>query len=141
MTLHISTVMLLMISILTSHVFSYCIQGALQSETTKFGNTVKYCEYNKIKVLPGASFKLTAPDCLDCKCLTGGLECCGYGFATGTVAAPEGCIAYNDACNLVFVKKDNASELCFPPKPMKKGKKNMKDTKNTKDAKSKKTAT
>ncbi|CAF2872682.1 unnamed protein product [Rotaria sp. Silwood2] len=140
MALHSSTLILLLISIFISPIYSFCLRGALVSETTKFGNVNKYCEYNKIKVLPGASFKLAAPDCVECKCSTQGLDCCGYGFAAGTVGAPEGCVAYNDACNLVLVKKDNASELCFPSKPANKGKKNTKDTKNAKDAKSKKTA-
>ncbi|CAF0885073.1 unnamed protein product [Rotaria sordida] len=134
MAFYISTVILLLISIFTSHVYSYCIQGPLTSQRTKFGNVNQFCEYNKIKVLPGSSFKLATPDCIECKCSTQGLQCCGFGFSAGVVEAPEGCEAYNDACNLVFVKKDNPSELCFPPKSPNKPKKNMKDVKNKKIA-------
>jgi hypothetical protein len=35
-------------------------------------------------------------------------------------------MAYNDACNLIFVKKNNSSEVCHGPKPINKGKKNKK---------------
>jgi hypothetical protein len=77
--------------------------------------------------LPGSSFKVSAPDCLECKCsTTQGLQCCGFGFAAGVVVPPEGCEAHNDACHLVFVKKDNPSEICHQLKPINKGKKNRK---------------
>ncbi len=76
--------------------------------------------------MPGSSFKLAAPDCLECKCTTQGLQCCGFGFAAGVVVPPEGCQAHNDACNLVFVKKDNPNEICHQPKTINKGKKNRK---------------
>ncbi len=85
-----------------------------------------YCVYNTIKVLPGSSFKIAAPDCLDCKCTKQGLQCCGFGFAAGSVGAPEGCVAYNDACKLIFVKKDNSAEICSLSKSASKSKKNRK---------------
>jgi hypothetical protein len=76
--------------------------------------------------LPGSSFKLAAPHCLECKCTKQGLQCCGFGFSAGIIVPPEGCIAYNDACNLIFVKKDNSSAICDQPKFINNSKKNKK---------------
>jgi hypothetical protein len=79
-----------------------------------------------MKVLPGSSFKLSAPDCLKCKCTTQGLQCCGFGFAAGIVTPPEGCMVYNDACHLIFIKTDNPSEICHQAKSINNEKKNRK---------------
>jgi hypothetical protein len=92
----------------------------------EYGTIDQHCIYNNIKILPGSSFKISAPDCMECKCTTEGLQCCGFGFSAGVVAPPEGCIAHNDACNLIFVKKDTPSEICHQPTSVKKGKKNRK---------------
>lgn len=69
-----------------------------------------------MKVIPGSSFKLPAPDCFECKCTAKSMTCCGFGFAAGIAAAPPGCVAYNDACKLIFVKENNPSEICKPSK-------------------------
>jgi hypothetical protein len=71
-------------------------------------------------------FKISAPDCLECKCTIHGLRCCGFGLSAGIVILPEECIAYNDTCNLVFVKEDNPSEICHQSKSINKSKKNRK---------------
>ena len=84
-----------------------------------------HCVINNIKVLPGASFKLPAPDCLECKCTAKSMTCCGFGFAAGTVAPPPGCKAYNDACKLIFVKANNQTELCKPTKDASPAKKKL----------------
>ncbi len=73
-----------------------------------------HCVFKNIKVLPGSSFKLSSPDCLECKCKAKSMTCCGFGFAAGTIGAPQGCKAHNDACKLIFVKENNQSELCKP---------------------------
>ena len=80
----------------------------------EFGNVNQYCVYKNLKVATGSTFKLFAPHCIDCKCTTEGLQCCGFGFAAGVVVPPEGCVAYNDACNLVIVKANHTSQLCQP---------------------------
>ena len=67
-------------------------------------------------MLPGSTLKLPAPACVECTCSKTGLSCCGFGFAAGVQQGPPGCVAYNDACKLVFVKANNSSELCAPEK-------------------------
>lgn len=82
-------------------------------------------------MLPGSTLKLSIPQCIDCRCTLRGLECCGFGFAGAVARAPEGCARYNDACQLVFVKSNNESELCAPAASADAGKKATKN-KNTK---------
>lgn len=81
--------------------------------------------------MPGSSFKLPQPDCLECKCTATSMTCCGFGFNAGKVAAPPGCVAYNDACNLIFVKANNQSELCGPTKSAGSSKKKSKRPKKS----------
>ena len=69
-----------------------------------------------MKVLPGSSFKLPSPECLECKCTAKSFTCCGFGFAAGASTPPAGCIAHDDACKLIFVKQSNHSEICKPTK-------------------------
>ena len=92
----------------------------------EYGNAEEYCVYGELKVLPGASFKVPSPDCLDCKCTTQGLSCCGFGVSAGVAIPPEGCVAYNDGCSAIFVKDSNRSELCEPIKPALKRKRTRK---------------
>lgn len=74
-------------------------------------------------MLPGSTLKLAFPDCVQCTCSKDGLSCCGFGFAAGVRQGPPGCVAHNDACNLVFVKANNSSELCKSSKTPSKAKK------------------
>jgi hypothetical protein len=78
----------------------------------EYGTVDTSCIFKDIKVLPGSSFKLGAPDCVECKCTTKSMSCCGFGFAGGKVQPPAGCVAHNDACKLIFVKENNQSEIC-----------------------------
>ncbi|CAM4773803.1 unnamed protein product [Rotaria magnacalcarata] len=107
MVIHISVVILLLISVFTPYIYSYCIQGPVVTKTSKFA----------------------APKCMDCRCAKQGLQCCGFGFAAAIVVPTEGCVAFNDACKVVFVKKTNASELCLSTHLDNKGKKNKTYTK------------
>ena len=126
---YILSLILLLILGCTSPIHGSCMRSRLVSQVTRrfyhfsssfllslstlgYGTTNQYCRYNEIKVLPGSMFKLSAPDCLDCRCTLQGLRCCGFGFAAGVVVPPPGCRARNDACNLIFVREDNPSELC-----------------------------
>jgi hypothetical protein len=78
----------------------------------EYGTLDTQCVFKNIKVLPGSSFKLPSPDCLECKCTTKSMTCCGFGFAAGKVAPPPGCVAHNDACKLIFIKENNPLEIC-----------------------------
>lgn len=78
-----------------------------------------------MKILPGSTLKLPAPDCLECSCTAKGMTCCGFGYAAGVVVPPPGCVAHNDACKLIFVKANNASEICKPEKNLRSGKKKL----------------
>lgn len=90
----------------------------------------QYCIYKNMKLLRGSSFKTAAPDCIECKCTNQGLRCCGFGFQSGVIVPPEGCIAHNDACNLIFVKITNSSEVCYQSNSINRRKKNQKVTVN-----------
>ena len=84
----------------------------LQLCISEYGTVDIQCQYKNINVLPGSSFKLPMPDCLECKCTTKSMTCCGFGFAAGKSAAPPGCVAQNDACTLIFVEEKNTKQLC-----------------------------
>ena len=135
MTTSMIAAILFVLSVWTSSVHSSCMRGLLVSQLTgeysdlslvsssvnridlvAHGNLDQHCVYNEMKVLPGSVFRIAAPDCLECKCSKQGLVCCGFGFSAGLVQEPDGCIAHNDACRLVFVKKDNVSEPCLSSK-------------------------
>lgn len=81
----------------------------------EFGNVEKWCVYNNFTVLPGSSFKVPAPECMECKCTNTEMSCCGFGFAAGVHSAPAGCVAVNDACKTVLVKEDNPNVRCHQP--------------------------
>ncbi|CAF3770563.1 unnamed protein product [Rotaria socialis] len=129
MSIHISVVILLLISAFTPYIYSYCMQGPVVTKTSKFGTVEKYCEYDDLKIFIGSSFKLAAPKCMDCRCEKQGLQCCGFGFAAAKLVPTEECVALNDGCNVVFVKKTNESELCLSTHLDNKGKKNKTYTK------------
>nr|ACD88969.1 metal binding protein [Adineta vaga] len=112
--LSISLSFLLIIFVVS--VKSACFQGQVKSQVTKYGTVDTQCAFNDMKVLPGSSFKLPMPDCIECKCTTKSMICCGFGFAAGIVEPPSGCVAYNDACKLIFVKKNNSTEVCATAK-------------------------
>ncbi|CAF3660560.1 unnamed protein product [Adineta steineri] len=98
------------------HVDSVCVQGQVVTQVTKYGTVDTQCIFNNIKVLPGSTFKLAYPDCLECRCTAKSMACCGFGYAAGVAAPPPGCVAHNDACKLIFVKANNATEVCKPNK-------------------------
>ncbi len=64
--------------------------------------------YDNIRVSPGSSFKVSAHRCLHCECIEQGSQCCEHGFSVSVVESPE---AY-DACNSVFVNKNDPFEIC-----------------------------
>lgn len=75
--------------------------------------------------MPGSRFKLPFPDCLVCKCTTKAMSCCGFGYASGNIIPPTGCVAHNDGCKVVFVKQSDSSELCKTIKRTTKPKKKL----------------
>ncbi|CAF4469178.1 unnamed protein product, partial [Rotaria sp. Silwood2] len=87
------------------------IHGQITTHVTKYGTINTQRTFKNIQVLSGSSFKLPFPDCLQRKCITKSTTCCGFGFAAGKVVPPSGCIAYNDACKLVFVQDNEASGI------------------------------
>ena len=91
----------------------------------EYGTNDIQCSYKGMKILPGSTLKLPAPDCLQCSCTAKGMTCCGFGFAAGVVAAPPGCVAHNDACKLIFVKANNLSEICKSEKNVPSNKKKL----------------
>ncbi|CAF0779681.1 unnamed protein product [Adineta ricciae] len=94
------------------HVNSSCFQSQVVTKVTEYGTVDTQCQYKNITVLPGSSFRLPTPDCLECKCTKKSMTCCGFGFAAVKVGAPAGCIAQNDACKLILVEEKNTKQLC-----------------------------
>jgi hypothetical protein len=140
---HFSTLLVFLIITFATDVHSACFQGQVSAKITsktfsliirliksrflflEYGTVDTQCAFNNIKVLPGSSFKLPYPDCLDCKCTAKSMTCCGFGFAAGTVVPPPGCIAHNDACKLILVNEKNSSEICKPNKDVSNNKKKL----------------
>ena len=138
MTTPIIAAILFVVGVWTPFVHSSCMRAPLVSQFTgefcdhphvstdvivAYGNPDQYCAFNEMKILPGSKFRLSAPNCLECKCSKQGLVCCGFGFSAGEVEAPDGCVAQNDACRLIFVKKDTPAELCPSTDPLVQSKK------------------
>ncbi len=70
-------------------------------------NIYQQCVYDNIRVSPGSSFKVPALRCLHCEGIEQGSQYCGHGFSVSVVESPEG----YDACNSVFVNKNNPFEI------------------------------
>ncbi|KAH3795552.1 uncharacterized protein LOC127836836 [Dreissena polymorpha] len=64
-----------------------------------------------LKLLPGSHLYL-ADQCLDCRCDSSGLQCCGFGRHAGPVAIPDQCEQIQDGCHDITVRKGNQSRDC-----------------------------
>ncbi|KAL3877793.1 hypothetical protein ACJMK2_035443 [Sinanodonta woodiana] len=93
-----------------------CVSTPLQKETTVSGKIRNYCEYEGIKVMPGAKFDTL--DCFSCECSKNGLECCGTGIRPGAIELPIGCDFIGDGCELLYVEATDHSKLCGTGKPV-----------------------
>ncbi|XP_013418946.1 uncharacterized protein LOC106179755 [Lingula anatina] len=89
--------------------YGACGIAPLKTLTTPLGQTVEYCEWEGKKLGVGSSIRLvSAKGCYRVNCIDRGLMFCGNGI----YVPPSDCDVSYDACNVVFVKKDNPLEVC-----------------------------
>ncbi|KAL3877792.1 hypothetical protein ACJMK2_035442 [Sinanodonta woodiana] len=93
-----------------------CFFGEINMEKTVSGKIRNYCEYEGIKVMPGAKFDTL--DCYRCACSKDGLECCGFGYMAGVMEPPTGCDIINDGCEPLIVKATDHTKRCGTGKPV-----------------------
>ncbi|XP_013418939.1 uncharacterized protein LOC106179752 [Lingula anatina] len=90
--------------------YGACGIAPLKTLTTPLGQTVEYCEWEGKKIGVGSSIRLvSAGACSSVSCTKHGMQFCGGGVYFGLT---DDCEATYDACNLVYVKKDNPLEVC-----------------------------